>query len=104
MSITRPDISFVTGKLSQMMHDPSNEHWLALKRVLCYLKGTIQFGLCLSKNSNSWRRVFTDVDWASCLDDRKSTIGYVIYLGSNPISWSSKKQSTMARSSTEAEF
>ena len=83
LSITRPDIGFVIGKLSQMKHDLSNDHWLALKRVLRYLKGTIQFGLCFSKNSDSQLRVFTNVDWASCLDDRRSTTGYVIFFGSN---------------------
>ena len=104
LSIARPDISFVIGKLSQMMHDPSNDHWDVLKKVLRYLKGTIQYDLFLSKNSSQQLTLFTDADWASCPNDRRSTTGYVLYFGSNPISRSSKKQNTVARSSIEAEF
>ena len=104
LSLTRPNLSFAIGKLSQMMHDPSNDHWDALKKVLRYLKGTIQYGLFLSKNSSQQLTLFTDADWASCPNDRRSTTGYVLYFGSNPISRSSKKQNTVARSSIEAEF
>ena len=87
-----------------MMHSPSNSHWGALKRLLRYLKGTISHGLLLSNTCDMVIKAFSDVDWASCPDDRRSTTGYVVYLGNNPISWSSKKQHTIARSSTELEF
>lgn len=86
------------------MHDPSQHHWKAVKRVLRYLKGTINLGLCLRRSIEFHLVMYTDADWAGDVNDRVSTTGYLLYLGHNPISWSSKKQSKVARSSTEAEF
>ena len=102
--LTRLDVSFCVSKLSQMMLNPSNSHWAALKRVLRYLKRTIAHGLFLSDQCYMSLKVFSDADWASCPDDRRSTTGYVVYFGRNPLSWSSKKQQTVARTSTESEF
>ena len=86
------------------MHNPSNAHWTALKWVLEYLKGTIQFGILFSVRYDFSISIFSDANWTSCPDDRISTTSYVVYLGSNPITWSSKKQHTIARSSTESKF
>ena len=86
------------------MHSPSETHWQALKRLLCYLKGTIFFGLHIRRCPSNRLYAFSDADWAGDRDDCKSTTGYVVYLGGNLISWSSRKQRAVSRSSTEAEY
>jgi hypothetical protein len=104
LSLTRPDIGFAVSKVSQFMHEPHDLHWTAVKRILRYLKSTADYGLFINKCSSSQLYAYSDADWAGCPDDRKSTSGYCIYLGSNLFSWSSKKQPTVSRSSTEAEY
>ena len=89
LSFTRSDISFVINKLSQFMHRPPVIHWFAVKRVLLYLKGTLNHGLILRKHSSLHLYVFVDVVWVGKIDDRISTSTDIIFLGANPISWSS---------------
>jgi hypothetical protein len=86
------------------MHSPRSLHWAAVKHILRYLKGTIDHGLSIQPSSSVTINAYADSDWAGCLDDRKSTTGYLIFLGSNLISWISKKQSTVAHTSTKAEY
>jgi len=102
--ITRPDLAFAVNKLSQYMHTPTTDHWSFVKRLLCYLCGTINDGLQIHHRSPLNSHAYSDADWAGDKNDFSSTSTYVIYLGRNPISWSSKKQKTIARSSTEAEY
>lgn len=104
LAFTRPDIAFAVNRLSQFMHRPTNAHWQAAKRVLCYLAGTFTHGIFIRANSPLSLHAFSDADWAGDTDDYVSTNAYVIYLGHNPVSWSSKKQRGVARSSTEAEY
>ncbi|CAH1451689.1 unnamed protein product [Lactuca virosa] len=104
LSLTRPDISFTVNRLSQFMHAPTSLHWTALKRLLRHLHGTLYHGIILQPMSPLTLHAFTDADWAGDKDNYRSTTGYIVYLGCNPISWSSKRQPTLARSSTEAEF
>ena len=76
----------------------------ALKRILCYLQGTLDLGLHLRRSPVSELVVYSDADWAGCPDTRRSTSGYAVFLGDNLISWSSKRQNTISRSSAEAEY
>lgn len=102
-TITRPDIFFAVNKVCQFLHAPTTVHWLAVKRILRYLKGTMTHGLQLT-DSHLTLSCFTDVDWVSCPDGRLSTSGYCTYLGTNLVSWSSSKQKTVSRSSAESEY
>ena len=86
------------------MHDPREPHLVALKRILRYLQGTLDLGLLLRPSTSSDLVVYTDADWAGYPDMRKSTSGYAVFLGENLIFWSSKRQSTVSRSSAEAEY
>lgn len=104
-TITRPEISCSVNKVSQFMANPFYAHWKAVKKILRYLSGT-------SKLWSSYHKViilephidFSDSDWADDPDDRRSITGYGIYLGNNLVSWSSKMESSVSRSSTEAEY
>lgn len=104
LTLTRPDISFAVNRLSQFMKAPTTDHWLALKRLLRYLNGTKDQGLNIHRDSPSTLHAFADVDWAGNKDDYTSTMDHVIFLGHNPLTWCSKKQKGVARSSTEAEY
>lgn len=86
------------------MAAPTSDHWIVVKRILRYLHNTIDMGLTLVKNDSSLLSAFSDADWAGNQDDRRNTGRYVVYHGTNLISWGSKKQPTVSRSSTEAEY
>jgi histone deacetylase 1/2 len=104
LSLTRPDISFPVNKLAQFLQKPSQLHWIAAKRVLRYLKGTLHHGILLKRTNDLTLQGFSDADWVGDKDTRVSTSAYLIFLGDCPISWSTRKQRAVARSSTEAEY
>ncbi|XP_024156283.1 uncharacterized mitochondrial protein AtMg00810-like [Rosa chinensis] len=105
LTLIRPDIAFAVNQVCKYMHRPTTYtlHWVAVKRILCYLKHTPTHGLFYQPSSLSIT-AFSDADYAGDLDDRHSTGGYCVYLGKNIISWSSKTQCTVSRSSTETEY
>ena len=105
LTITGPDIAHAVNSVSQFLHAPTIDHFLAVKRILLYVKGTLHFGLTFRPSTIPSALVaYSDADWAGCPDTRRSTSGYSIYLGNNLVSWSAKKQPTVSRSSCESEY
>ena len=104
LTFTRPDIAYAVQQVCLHMHDPREPHLVALKRILRYVRGTLDLGLHIRASSQSDLVVYSDADWAGCPDTRKSTSGYAVFLGDNLVSWSSKRQNTVSRSSVGAEY
>jgi hypothetical protein len=86
------------------MHAPTDAHWTLVKRILRYIKGTTGHGLRITASPSLELIGYSDADWVGCPDTRWSTSGYCVYLGDSLISWSSKRQPTISRSSAEAEY
>ncbi|XP_053235887.1 uncharacterized protein LOC128409424 [Podarcis raffonei] len=101
---SRPDIACATNVLSQRVSKPSTADWCALKRLIRYLKGTLNVCLKISSTQDEKLEVFFDVDWGSCVTTRKSTSGMVMMFANSIIGWKSKKQGFVATSSCEAEY
>ncbi|XP_025692755.1 secreted RxLR effector protein 161-like [Arachis hypogaea] len=101
---TRPHISYVVGRLSQLLNYAITSHLQAAFCVLRYLKGRPAISLFFSSTSNLHLTGFADADWATCVDTRRSVSGYCFMLGNSFVSWKSKKQTTVGKSSTEAEY
>ena len=107
MTCTRPDLSWIVSRLSQTLSNPRTGDLIAAKHVLRYLKGTVDYELCFKKSDADLQlTAYSDSDWASCLEDRRSTTGYCCTLteGGPLISWKSRKQPTVAISTCEAEY
>ncbi|CAL5395906.1 unnamed protein product [Camellia sinensis] len=104
LSHTRPDIGFSVSVVSQFMNNPTEKHMTAVIRILRYLKRTPGKGLFFQRTTNRKIEIFSDADWAGSLTDRRSTSGYCSFVWGNAVTWRSKKQSVVARSSAEAEF
>lgn len=103
LTLTKPEISFAVNVACQHMHSPKYSHFVAVKRILRYIKGCLHEGLHFVPGSLQLA-AFTDADWVGDYLDRRSTSGYCLYLGSNLVAWCAKKQHTVARSSNEAKY
>ncbi|WKA10931.1 hypothetical protein VitviT2T_028474 [Vitis vinifera] len=102
---TRPDLAYALSVVSQYMHNPGEQHMNAVMRILRYLKNAHVKGILFAKNVNHQSiEVYTNADWAGAVDDRRSTSGYFTFVGGNLVTWKSKKQNVVARSSAKAEF
>ena len=104
LAVTRPDLAYSVHILSQFMQAPRVEHWEAALRVVRYLKGTAGRGILLSADYDLTLEGWCDSDWAACPITRRSLTGWLVFLGKSPISWKTKKQHTVSRSSAEAEY
>jgi hypothetical protein len=103
LTFTRSNISFSVHQVCQYMSTPTTIHLAAAKRILRYIRGILYHGIAFTPGPIQLS-AYTDADWAGDPDDRRSTSGYLVYLGSNPITWSAKKQPTVSRSSIESEY
>src|SRR6266545_4359138 len=101
---TRPDLSFAVSLLSRFQADPSIEHWNALMHVIGYIKNTLDYGLIYSRDYDITPLAYVDADYGGCRDTRRSTSGYVFTMAGGPVTWSSKRQATVALSTVEAEY
>ncbi|KAL5567911.1 hypothetical protein UlMin_024486 [Ulmus minor] len=104
LTLTRPDISYAVGVMSRYMQNPKKPHLEAVRRILRYVKSTIDYGLLYKKGEDCKLVGYCDVDYVGDHDTRRSTTGYVFKLGSGTISWCSKRQPTVSLSTTEAEY
>nr|XP_051215907.1 uncharacterized mitochondrial protein AtMg00810-like [Lolium perenne] len=101
LTLTRPDLSYAVQQICLHMHAPRQPHLALVKRVLRYVRGTLDLGLHLSASSSTALTAYSDADWAGCPDTRRSTSGYCVYYGDSLISWSSKRRTTVSRSSAK---
>ena len=101
---TRPDLSFSVSLLARFQANPGIEHWRALVHVVGYVKNTIDYGLTYSRDFDISPTAFVDADYGGCKDTRRSTSGYVFTMAGGAVTWSSKRQATVALSTVEAEY
>ena len=104
LTLTRPDICYSIHKLSQFMSSSKVPHLQATYKIIKYLKKTPGQGLFLSADSSLQLKSYCDVDWATCLDMRRSVSGFCVFLGDSLISWKCKKQQVVSRSLAEFEY
>ncbi|XP_019170478.1 PREDICTED: uncharacterized protein LOC109166047 isoform X2 [Ipomoea nil] len=104
LTITRPDIAFPVSVVSQFMQAPMRTHWEGAVGIVKYLKNAPGKGILYADHGHMRVEAFSDADWAGSLSDRRSTTGYCVFIGGNLVSWKSKKQTVVARSSAESEY
>jgi len=101
---TRPDLSQAVNRMASYCNEPTSVHWRMVKRIMRYLKGTINLGIMYQRDINPELIAYSDSDYAGDIDTRRSTSGYVSLKNGAPIAWKSKKQEIVAQSTAEAEY
>lgn len=104
LTITRSHLSYVVNKANHFLHALTIDHFQIGKRILRYVKGTLTYGLTFSNVPMRSLISYSDTDWAKCIETRHSTYGNSIFLGGNLVSWSTKKQPKVSRSSCESKY
>ena len=104
LTLARLDLSYAVQQVCLFIHDPRDSHFQLIEHTLHYIRGTTHLGLQLYQSSTHDLDAYSDADWAGCPDTRKSTSGFCVFLGNNVVSWSSKRQHTVSRSSAEVEY
>ncbi|XP_021975038.1 uncharacterized mitochondrial protein AtMg00810-like [Helianthus annuus] len=104
LTFSRPDISYAVQQVCLFMHDPREPHYAFMKRIIRYIQGTLDYGIRIVKSRSHDLVAYSDADWGGCPDSRRSTSGYCVFFGNNLLSWSSKRQPTVSRSSAEAGY
>ena len=104
-TVSRPDLSAAVDVLSKFMSKPGTEHWQGVKRVMRYIQGTLNYSLLFTADGTDPKLTgYSDADWGGDVSTRRSTSGYVFQIQGNTVSWCSKRQACVARSTTEAEY
>jgi hypothetical protein len=104
LTVTRPDIAYFVSVVSQFMSSPTVHHGAALEQILCYLKRAPGRGILYENHEHTHIEYFSDAEWAGSKVDRRSTSGYCVFVGGDLVSWKSKKQNVVSRSSAKSEY
>ena len=102
--VSHPNIAHSVSVVSQYMSSPAIDHWVAVEQILCYLKGAPGRGIVYSNHGHNRLECFTDADWVGSKEDMRFISGYCVFVGGNIVSWKSKKQSVVSRSSAESKY
>ncbi|KAL4021295.1 hypothetical protein IC575_020089 [Cucumis melo] len=104
LTMTQPDIAYSVSVVSQFMSSPTVDHWAAVEQILCYLKAAPGRGILYKDHGHTRVECFSDADWAGSREDSRSSSEYCVFVGGNLVSWKSKKQNVVSRSSAESEY